>query len=260
MRVAARRIRSGLRVFRPLLDRAWADRLRDELTWLARGLGDLRELEVLIDRLQDRMNDLPADDVPEDHGAGVLDHIRRQKSDARERARRLLVSDRYLDLHESLVKAASSPPTTPVAELPAGDALPPLVAKAWKRLETKVEALLADEACPGGAPDAEWHAARIAAKRARYAVEAVAPVLGKDAAALAGQLERITDILGAHQDAADAAHAVRTMASEVTDPSSGFVLGVLHAAERDTVRARRAEFAAVWPKVSRAKWRRWLDR
>jgi hypothetical protein len=50
------------------------------------------------------------------------------------------------------------------------------------------------------------------------------------------------------------------MASEVTDPSSGFVLGVLHAAERDTVRARRAEFAAVWPKVSRAKWRRWLDR
>ena len=260
MRVAARRLRSGLRVFRPLLDRAWADGLRDELAWLARGLGDLRELEVLIDRLQDRMNDLPADERPEDHGAGVLDHIRRQKSDARERAGRMLASDRYLDLHQSLVMAAATPPTTPAAERPAGEALPPLVAKAWKRLETKVEALIADEACPGGAPDAEWHAARIAAKRARYAVEAVAPVLGKDAAALAGQLERITDILGAHQDAADAARAVRAMAGEVTDPSAGFVLGVLHTAERDTVRAKRAEFAAVWPKVSRAKWRRWLDR
>jgi CHAD domain-containing protein len=260
MRVAARRLRSGLRVFRPLLDRDWADALRDELAWLARGLGRLRELEVLFDRLRDRVNDLPDDERHDDDGAGVLNHIRRQKADASMRAKRLLDSDRYLDLHESLVGATASPPTTPAAEQPAGAALPPLVAKAWKRLEKKVDAVLADEALPAGAPDAEWHAARIAAKRARYAAEAVAPVLGKDAAALAGQLERITDILGAHQDAADAAGAVRRMADEVPNPSSGFVLGVLYAAERDTVRARRAEFVAVWPKVSRAKWRRWLDR
>ncbi|MGH8823406.1 MAG: CHAD domain-containing protein [Jiangellaceae bacterium] len=260
MRVAARRLRSGLRVFRPLLDRVWADELRDELAWLARGMGELRQLEVLLDRLHDRMSDLPDDERPGDHGASVLGHIRQQKSDASARATRLLAGHRYLDLHESLVNAAASPPTTPVAEQPAGVVLPPLVAKAWKRLETKAEAVLADEASPGGASDAEWHAARIAAKRARYAAEAVAPVLGKEAAALAGQLERVTDILGAHQDAADAALALRTMANEVADPSAGFVLGVLHAAERDTVRARRAEFADVWPKVSRAKWRRWLDR
>ncbi|HEU0214388.1 MAG TPA: CYTH and CHAD domain-containing protein [Jiangellaceae bacterium] len=259
MRVAARRLRSGLRVFRPLLDREWADALRGELAWLARGLGSLRELEVLSDRLRDRVNDLPDHERLGD-GARVLDHIRREKADASRRAKRLLDSRRYLDLHQSLVTATATPPTTPAAEEPAGAALPPLVAKAWKRLEKKVDAVLADEASPAGAPDAEWHAARIAAKRARYAAEAVAPVLGKDAAALAGQLERITDILGAHQDAADAAGALRTMADEVTDPASGFVLGVLYAAERDTVRARRAEFVAVWPKVSRAKWRRWLDR
>ena len=51
MRVAARRLRSGLRVFRPLLDREWADELRDELRWAGQGLGELRELEVLIARL-----------------------------------------------------------------------------------------------------------------------------------------------------------------------------------------------------------------
>ena len=259
MRVAARRLRSGLRVFRPLLDRAWADELRDELAWLARGMGDLRELEVLLDRLSDRLKDLSDDERPEDQGASVLAHVRRKKTQARRRATRLLAADRYLDLHESLVTAAAAPPTTPAADQPAGTVLPPLVAKAWKRLDRRVGAVLADEAAPGGAPDAEWHAARIAAKRARYAAEAVAPVLGKDAAALAEQLERVTDILGAHQDAADAAAAVRTIAAEVTDLSAGFVLGVLHAAEREDVRARRAEFAAVWPKVSRARWRRWLD-
>jgi CHAD domain-containing protein len=260
MRVAARRLRSGLRVFRPLLDRVWADQLRDELAWPARGLGELRELEVLLDRLVDRVNELTADERPEDQGASVLDQIRRRKSRARGRATRLLATDRYLDLHQALVMATASPPTTPAAEDPAGDALPALVAKAWKRLETKVEAVLADEASPGGAPDDEWHAARIAAKRARYAAEAVAPVMGKDAAALAGQLERVTDVLGAHQDAADAAAAVRTMVDEATDPSAGFVLGVLHAVERDTVRAKRAEFTKLWPKVSRPTWRRWLDR
>jgi hypothetical protein len=33
---------------------------------------------------------------------------------------------------------------------------------------------------------------------------------------------------------------------------------VLFAAERERVTATRREFAKLWPKVSRRKWRRWL--
>ena len=51
---------------RPLLDREWADELRVELRWAAQGLGELRELEVLIARLEERMAALPDDAVPED--------------------------------------------------------------------------------------------------------------------------------------------------------------------------------------------------
>ena len=130
--------------------------------------------------------------------------------------------------------------------------------KAWKRLAKRAKAVLDDEeALPGGAPDDEWHQARIAAKRARYAGEAVAPVLGAEAKAFAEQMERVTEILGEHQDAADAGAA---------DPGDGCErrrARQFHPRRAVRSRARagygdRREFARLWPKVSRRKWRRWL--
>jgi CHAD domain-containing protein len=258
MRVAARRLRSGLRVFRPLLDRDWADQLRDELRWAAKELGELRELDVLIGRLEDRMEALPDEAVPEDPAMTVLGRTLGQRKEAQARVTVLLSSDRYVDLHERLVAAAAKPPTTEAASAPAGDALPPLVRKAYKRLARRAQAVLDnEEKLPGGAPDEEWHQARIAAKRARYAGEAVTPVLGSDAKAFAEQMERVTEVLGEHQDAADAGAAIQAMAANA-DASASFTLGVLFAAERERVTSTRREFARLWPKVSRRKWRRWL--
>jgi CHAD domain-containing protein len=258
MRVAARRLRSGLRVLRPLLDREWADDLRDELKWAAQSLGELRELDVLIARLDDRMAALPEGAVPEDPATTVLGPTREQRDDARARVGVLLSADRFLDLHERLVAAAAKPPVTEAAALTAGEALPLLVRKAWKRLAKRAKAVLDDEtALPGGAPDEEWHEARIAAKRARYAGEAVAPVLGADAKAFAEQMEKVTEILGEHQDAADAGAAIQAMAVNA-DASASFTLGALFAAERERVATTRREFSRLWPKVSRRKWRRWM--
>jgi len=76
----------------------------------------------------------------------------------------------------------------------------------------------------GGARDAEWHQVRIAAKRARYAGEA--------AVAFARQMEKVTEILGEHQDAADAGAAIRELATSA-DARASFSLGVLCAAERE---------------------------
>ncbi|MGH8775000.1 MAG: CHAD domain-containing protein [Jiangellaceae bacterium] len=256
MRVAARRLRSGLRVFRPLLDREWADALRDELAWAARSLGDLRELEVLLARLESRAGELPA----EVRIGTVLDQVRQQTSAARVRAVEVLAGGRYVALHATLVSASAKPATTAAAERPAGEVLPPLVEQAWTRLAKRATKVLADEAAtPGGAPDDEWHEARIAAKRARYAAEAVAPVLGKDAAKFARQLAKVTEALGEHQDAVDAGAAVSRL-TEDADVATGFALGALYGIERQRVRDIRADFATLWPKVERRRWRRWLDR
>jgi inorganic triphosphatase YgiF len=47
VRVAARRLRSGLRVFRPLLEAEWADNLRVELAWAATSLGEARDADLV---------------------------------------------------------------------------------------------------------------------------------------------------------------------------------------------------------------------
>jgi CHAD domain-containing protein len=102
-----------------------------------------------------------------------------------------------------------------------------LVHKAWRQLAKRAEVEDEDEdesSLLGGARDAEWHQVRIAAKRARYAGEA--------AVAFARQMEKVTEILGEHQDAADAGAAIRELATSA-DARASFSLGVLCAAERE---------------------------
>src|SRR5215472_8670210 len=50
-RVAVRRLRSTLRTFRPLLPAADLDSIRAELRWLGASLGQVRDAQVMSDRL-----------------------------------------------------------------------------------------------------------------------------------------------------------------------------------------------------------------
>jgi CHAD domain-containing protein len=260
MRVAARRIRSGLRVFRPLLDRDWADELRDELAWVAGELGDYRDTEVLLARLEQHLDRLPDGVDPEPARAHVERVLSQRLADARERALAMLESKRYHDLQARLVAAADDPVTTAQADLPGHQVIPPLVERAWKKLAKESVRLLADEAGhEGGAPDVEWHATRITAKKARYAAEAAAPVFGDEAAAFAKQLSRVTEVLGEHQDAAIAIERIKELAAhEQVSAPAAFGLGALLSVEHDSVREARDEFSTVWSEVSRRQFRRWL--
>ncbi|MFC3689076.1 CHAD domain-containing protein [Aquipuribacter hungaricus] len=255
VRVAARRLRSGLRVFRPLLQRAWADDLRAELGWLAGELGGARDGEVLAERLQAALGDLPAEVDAATTGAWLDRTLATGADGSRTAALDALGSERYLRLLDRLVEAATTPAATDAAQEPCADALPPLVGKAWRRLAREAEALTLE------GHDDDWHEARKSAKAVRYAAEAVAPALGKPAKKLARQVERVTELLGDHQDAAVAATAlVRLTEAPGTDARAAFGLGVLYAAQRDDVRAAREDFVAVWPRVAHAKHRRWLER
>ena len=62
-RVAARRLRSDLGTFAPILDSAWARPLRDELRWLGNEAGAVRDADVLRLRLEGRFAALPASDT-----------------------------------------------------------------------------------------------------------------------------------------------------------------------------------------------------
>ncbi len=245
LRVSARRLRSGLQVFGPLLDKPWADDLRQELAWAASNLGDARDAEVLHERLDDHAALLDETDAM--RARAVLDpYLHQRLAVAEQDARIQMSTPRYQNLLRSLVAAVQDPPLTEEARKPCSDVLPPRMRHAWKRLAKDVRSLSVD------GPSAEWHETRIAAKRARYAADALAPIFGAKVQRLAQDLAVVTDVLGTHQDAHVAQIALREMAA-TTDGEAGFALGLLHEIEGDAEIADRIEFSSrVWRSARKA--------
>jgi CHAD domain-containing protein len=228
MRVAARRLRSALATFRPVLDRRGTDPLRDELRWLGQALGDARDLEVLRDRFLTRLEGVAARDADLVRGpvaeqlASIMD---RRRSAALDEARRAMDSDRYLDLLEALESLVAVPPFTAKAARPAARVLRSRLAHDSARVLERAAA--ADEAS-GSVRDAALHDVRKAAKRARYAGEAVGPVLGGDADRVTKRMRQLQQILGVRQDGAVGREVLADVAREIHEAGGDtFTYGLL---------------------------------
>ena len=251
-RVAARRLRSDLRTFAPLLDRNWTKWLRDELGWLGSEVGSGRDADVLTERLRSQLARLPDKDAkPVGH---LLERLAETKTSAFEHVLSTLADDRYVLLLDALVDAARQPrfiTTGSMADHRARSVVAALARKPWRRLRRAV-----DDLGPN-APDTAFHAIRILSKRARYAAEAVAPIYGKPARRLAAALSDVQEVLGSYQDTTVAELWLRDAAKAL--PSTRLVAGELIAFERDDRVLLKAKFAKVWKKASRRKLRTWLD-
>ena len=253
-RVTARRLRSGLQAFGPLLDEGWARHNRGELGWIAGVLSAARDREVLEERLFAAIRGLPGELDRAAAFVAVQDHLEAELVVANDQIAATLQSDRYLTLLDSLVSAAASPPLTKLADDPASQVLPPLVNKRWKKLAREA-GLLHDEL---QGHDDHWHETRKTAKKARYSVEACVPVFGTPAKKLAKQLEVVTELLGEHQDCAVAAETVAGLVTKQTGPRAAFALGALYASQRQQTAAIRLQFVEAWPRISHSEWRKWL--
>jgi CHAD domain-containing protein len=246
-RVATRKLRSHLRTFGPLLDPEWTEPLRSELGWLALGLGAVRDREVLFERLSERAKSLPASDL---RSASSLLHILQVEiATLRTKLMAELDSLRYIDLLERLVLASQAPGTVPDAEEPASKVLPPLAAGPWRRLRSAVKQL------PETPTDPELHRIRILAKRARYAAEAVSPVVGKAADAFARAAAKLQTILGEHQDSVTAQAWLRSVR---ISGRRAFVAGELIAMEHVAAEDARAKWPNAWKALDRKSLRDWM--
>jgi CHAD domain-containing protein len=256
MRVTCRRLRSALATFRPLLQRDITDPIRDELRWLTRLLGDARDLEVLRERIGRGIDGLE----PRLLRGRPRQHVDKELGSARREAHRQAVaameSERYLALLDSLDALRASPPWTTRASGRAKDVLPDLVSAEWKRLRKRVKvAAAADQ------ERAErLHDTRKAARRARYAAEAVEPCWGKDAKALAKRLKRVQSALGDYQDGVVTGGRVLDLADSAAKAGRDtFTYGVLHAQSEAACATAERGFDLALRKASRRKLRRWLD-
>jgi CHAD domain-containing protein len=217
-RVAARRMNSDLKTFKPLLAGDWAGHLRGELRWMIDALGAVRDCDVLAMKLGEVAARHP--EIDPAAAERVLHQVDLQRRASRRRLLRCLGDDRAVRLFDELVAVAASPTTRRRAERPAYKVMPKLVRKHWNRLERAIDAL---DRHP---TPAELHAVRILAKRLRYATEAVAPAAGKPARKFAKQAARIQDALGDLNDASVAREWLTATAGHLDGPA-GFAAGQL---------------------------------
>jgi len=239
-RVAVRRMRSDLRTFGAFVDRDWAAGLRAELRWLGGELGAVRDADVLYARLGAHTDRLP--EPERELAARVVQRLVADRDDAHARLVTAFGSARYSELRARLEEAARRPRFTPRATELAREALPAVVRRPWRRLRGAVAEL-------GPVPtDEQLHAVRIRAKRARYAAEAVVPVLGRRALRYAKSLAALQDVLGEHQDAVVAARWLGETAPQCP-PEEAFAAGMLAEVEAESARAARAAFPAAWAEV-----------
>jgi CHAD domain-containing protein len=239
-RVSVRRLRSDLRTFVPVLEPAWADGLRERSRWLQDGFSAARDADVLLARLRRQSAELSEADR---RGLdGVLAPLQAEREAAYERLGSMLHEPRYTALLEELVAAAKDPPFSAWADELACDVLPGIVTETWSTLRTRVRKRTRPPT------DRELHRIRIAAKRVRYAAEAIAPVAGRRAAKLARAVERMQTILGDQHDAAGASERLRALATN----GNAFVVGELAALERRSALQGRRAWRAAWRKAQRA--------
>lgn len=230
-RVAARRLRSTIRVFADLFDPADADDLESELIWWATLLGEVRDLDILAERQAALLAALPPELMLGPVSSTIHTELATRRKRATDDLTDALNSERYRKLIGLIHHWRSDPPFTAAADSPT-DAIEAAIKtakkKARKRLSTAVAVRQAEEPS-----DELFHRARKASKRYRYAVEAAAPVWGPKADKIVAQRKDLQDLLGSHQDGIVSAAFLRELGVRVGIRSgqNGFSYGILYARE-----------------------------
>ncbi len=248
-RVATRRWRSTLRTFAGMLDPDWAGRLSGELSWLAGLLGAARDADVLLAGFERDLARLPDEDA--EAGRRLLKRLVAARAADHGRLLAAMEEPRHAALVDDLVAAVRAPAWTPQAGQPATEAVPPLVARHWRRLRRAVDG------AGDHASDEALHRIRIRAKRCRYAAEAAVPVIGEPARAFAKAVERLQEVLGEQHDAVVAEGWLHEAAASARRQEA-FVAGQLAAAERARAEAAREHCRQAWKAASRKRLRAWL--
>lgn len=207
MRVTARRLRGTLQSFPMIFPSQATERLREDLKWLGEVLGEARDQEVIGERLETELAGFPPELVMGPAQARIRAHFAPREAAARDAAAEALGSPRFAALVSELSRLLDDPPLAAPAEAPADDILPGAVARAYRRTRRRMRRVKLTR--PGTARDAALHETRKAAKRARYAAEAVEPVYGKRARRFVKRMKAVQSVLGSHQDAVNARGTAR---------------------------------------------------
>jgi triphosphatase len=257
MRVATRRMRAAWRVFdgayRPKVQRRYVKELRA----IAGALGEVRDIDVLLEHLGGHMSQLPAP------GREALEPLRSAWRRRREVARKGLIErldsrqyrqfvDDYLDFTES--------PGAAEVKTPLGQ--PSLVRDtAGSRILAAYERVRAYETIITWADVHTLHALRIEGKRLRYTLEYFSEVLPVNARQLIVQVTQMQDHLGLLNDADVAARETRdwlNLNAPMLPARSREAVGLYLDSREAEVEQLRRSFRPLWRRITGRPFRKAL--
>jgi CHAD domain-containing protein len=227
LRVATRRLRTILRVFKPYYSDKAVQPISKGLRDLARVLFDARELDVSVRAL--KLFHQAANDETRQGLQPLLDAWKAQRKTAREEVQRYLEGERYLawlDALERFVKTDTHD-------------RPPQVGEPYylrhvvdKVMAGHLAAVRVYDTLPVLPPVADLHAARIAVKRLRYVTDAFREVLPPERA------EQILSACAAARDEYGVLHDAHLVAGRALNFFADLRSGVAGVNENDPVIAR----------------------
>ena len=254
MRVATRRVRAATKIFEKAVP-ARARRFRDEFKWVAGVLGEVRDLDVQLERLELRVSEAAGRD------RGPLGALRavleEQRTKKRKAMLRTLDSRRYARLVEEFGGFLRRGPSrrAQASRQPILAAGPDLVRKPYRKVRKLGDPLTTESSSE------EFHELRKKSKRLRYALEFLTDVYGDPAKDLIKPLKKLQDVLGDHQDAEVATSHLRDLSvargrGPKLPPESVFAMGGMSHRYEIEAQKLRAEFPRAYGKIKGKRWKK----
>ncbi len=251
MRVAVRRMRSLLRLvgdYYPGKPIAVAGK---SLRQIARALGAIRDLDVLILDLQEFSASLPPEG--QQHANALVSRLDRRRAKRRKRLNAYLDSKRYERALRQLENFAgnktgrASRKLRPHQPQELRHVLPSL-------LHQRLAIVRAYDAVLPNADDTRLHALRVECKRLRYAIEFFAPVLGASATSFLAFVTSMQDALGRINDIA--VFVSRLQKLKKLSPEQAAILDDYIACRNKELAALRVTFYELWARMNTRVQRR----
>ena len=254
MRVATRRMRAAMKIFEGALP-ARTRAFRDALKWVAGALGEVRDLDVQLERLEDWVSEAPSED--QEPLMALRAVLEAQRAKARKAMLRVLDSRRYARLVDSFGDFLRKGPSRRAAgaRQPIMEAAPGLLRKPYRKVRKLGDPLTEESS------GEEFHELRKKGKRLRYALEFLAGIYGEPMKDFIDPLKDLQDVLGDHQDAEVATSHLRELSvargrGNRLPPETIFVMGGISRRYEIQARELRTRFPGSYRKAVRKKWKK----
>jgi len=249
-RVATRRMRSALRLFREAIPESAATYLGGELKWLGGMFGAVRDLDVFLLNLSRFKNQIESFSAKKKRA--FEDLIEKHRRAPLEALCQALESPRYRNFERRLAQFLERPlparPRPSLALKPVREVAPVIITEKFDAVIEQGRALLADP------KPKQYHLLRIQMKKLRYASEFMATAYEGTLDAMIERTVEIQDCLGELQDTVFTRKFIEGLLEDwkgkLVDPDLLFILGEIYQLQSEIARERRETFDRIWKPFS----------